>query len=1321
METVLAVIVLVIVYSIHHLFIREQRDEKLKNAGLAFIVKHAIAFLYLKFLRLRRQHPDYVYNKSFEDPVSLGLLPHKKQWDHELPHPFDSSSKNSDEVAFHGVNSKGACLVVYLIRRPDNFADVWLYIKLADGKCYSLPNLPTTANYVGTNNSFVAHGLKLQCLSPMRRWRITFNGLLKTSPSTNPLITMHVKFQFIWSAMSPIYDFFNDTPTNLIASATAGEKWQNNLPDIKKLRTILNKYEQCGYIMGTVAIDNKEEELYLWGTRNRSYATLRAEPSYHALHLIGVGKTGSIISVGALNIPGIISDFQYGFVTSGNGSVYPIDTSNISLFQLYADGLPPTIRYAKVNANGKLWKMQIDNIEAKTNIGTTFFSELQLSSATLNKISAQSICIFYHKLRPETLKEKHVPHFIPFLKDNEDCRDFFITALTNLSNKQLKFLGGKGVSLVRLHQIADIEKNFYVPYGIVVSFNAYQELISNQDLLAEISTLENVTWRKTNDDLRETCKRIVKFVEDYPLPVSIASSITNKLSEIFGTEFISKSFAIRSTAEGEDSDELSCAGQMETFLNIVGIDEIYKAVMKCWASQFSYRAIEYKRMNGQAINTPMAVIIQEMVKADSSGVMFTCDPVTSNPNYITISANYGLGESVVSGSSEADTISLKRNYDNQLSIFSSEIGLKKTKIVSKESGGVHEINNVEINKLCLNEDQIFQLGKIALLVEEYFGNLRDIEWAIRKNDVYLLQTRPITSVDKENDFVIKHELDGPWKSESEYITKANVGEVFPGSVSPITISATTKMLDIAGQIKAKKRKIEEGTFCPFFFRGMVIANSHVFLNLIDCLYRYNPEKASALSNSSLISLFGRILENDDEFRQRGIDRYSGNRSRMQTAWRLGYLFYDIYNSKKLLDKTMTRYADFEISVTDFNSSLELYKEICQKLHHLEEPCIAHLVCTVSSSIWNSAVLSNLAKAQNGWTTEVYADFAFLTSNINSIESASVPAAIDELTSIISKYIGKEDFQKMEINKVFSWLNNNLEISKKFQEFIKKHGHRCVKEFDIYSKTWRMDPLPLMKILQNSVGKTVKVREKQMDTKLLLNKIKSPLTKGQKRILQFVLPRCRKAVEYRETTKSLVIKVIDSFREAFNHLGQLLVNEGKLFNKEHIFFFTLEELDIFLKTRSARLLSKAISRHKIYNELDCLKFPEIIHGIPDTYYKKCLIENNGNPASIIMKGTPVSQGIVKGMARVITDIKEANSICEGEILITYSTDIGWSPYFPLISGLVTELGGLISHGAVVAREYGLPCIVGVHSASEIFHTGDIVLLDGNNGILQKIIE
>ncbi|GFY37326.1 putative phosphoenolpyruvate synthase [Trichonephila inaurata madagascariensis] len=197
----------------------------------------------------------------------------------------------------------------------------------------------------------------------------------------------------------------------------------------------------------------------------------------------------------------------------------------------------------------------------------------------------------------------------------------------------------------------------------------------------------------------------------------------------------------------------------------------------------------------------------------------------------------------------------------------------------------------------------------------------------------------------------------------------------------------------------------------------------------------------------------------------------------------------------------------------------------------------------------------------------------------------------------------------------------------------------------------------------------------------------PLDFISKCLLRFVLPNCRRAIRAREAGKSLTIKSFHHWRKGYRHLGKLMVSEGRLPNEELIFFLTLDEINDLLITRSPSIISRANSRMKMYPTLDKYKFPEIMKGLP----------------------------------KPVNDEDESAETYEfpDEILITYSTDIGWSPYFPIISGVVTELGGLISHGAVVSREYGLPCVVGLQGATKNFRTGDYVLLDGKKGVLQRL--
>ncbi|GBO45811.1 Putative phosphoenolpyruvate synthase, partial [Araneus ventricosus] len=188
------------------------------------------------------------------------------------------------------------------------------------------------------------------------------------------------------------------------------------------------------------------------------------------------------------------------------------------------------------------------------------------------------------------------------------------------------------------------------------------------------------------------------------------------LKDIFGEEVTDHKFAVRSSATGEDTAAMSAAGQMDTFLGIQGFKEIFAAVKKCWASQFGHIAIEYKRRNGQILNSPMAVVVQDMVPSEVSGVMFTCDPVTNNPSVITITANYGLGETVVSGSVEPDTFVLKRKEGGKLEIEEVVVGAKHQRMVMQDSGGTatEDIDENSRNEACLSKETVKCLGRLGV-------------------------------------------------------------------------------------------------------------------------------------------------------------------------------------------------------------------------------------------------------------------------------------------------------------------------------------------------------------------------------------------------------------------------------------------------------------------------------------------------------------------------------------------------------------------------------------------------------------------------------
>jgi len=322
-----------------------------------------------------------------------------------------------------------------------------------------------------------------------------------------------------------------------------------------------------------------------------------------------------------------------------------------------------------------------------------------------------------------------------------------------------------------------------------------------------------------------------------------------------------------------------------------------------------------------------------------------------------------------------------------------------------------------------------------------------------------------------------------------------------------------------------------------------------------------------------------------------------------------------------------------------------------------------------------------------WTPELYGEMAQLFGSISNVESADVPVALKELAKAINEENGAE-FIRKSTKEAVEWLQNSSgRAGDLFRIFLKRHGHRSIKEFDLSTETWDLNPSSLVAVLQSMISNPVSLEDAKKDSRIDPDEWLQVAPPSKIRALKFFVPRCRSAVGYREKTKSLLIRTIHCFRLAYRRLAEFLVAEGRIPDSGLVFYFTQSELRDLIRSRGAAavLISKAIRRRKLHPELDSLVFAELNLGIPKPILQE-VGQLEATEGSLELKGTPVFKGRIKARACVALNLEEAKGIQAGDILITRSTDIGWSPYFPLLSGVVTELGGLISHGAVVAREY-----------------------------------
>lgn len=457
-------------------------------------------------------------------------------------------------------------------------------------------------------------------------------------------------------------------------------------------------------------------------------------------------------------------------------------------------------------------------------------------------------------------------------------------------------------------------------------------------------------------------------------------------------------------------------------------------------------------------------------------------------------------------------------------------------------------------------------------------------------------------------------------------------------------------------------------------------------------------------------------------------RHGRERFGVITEWKNVYLFLHLLYLKVTMGRRAVveyyqdKYKDYQEVQGRAVSASALYAEITRRIPDLLEVSKAHTTTSMIASTTQTIAFIMLADGRKELSKENVSDMANLLSSCTCVESAEVPSALQELSMVICKSEEAEEFLAMSPDEAQVWLQSHPgRVGNVFRRFLSRHGHRGLNELDLYSNSWRVNPHSLMTTLQmmtqHPLGDSSASRS-PVDLDDLLEELQSPISRGSRRALRFLLPVCRESVGMREATKSILIRVIDGLRGRYRELGGLLVSEGRLPDPELVFFLKHSELEQLAVGSCPSLVAKATGKRRLYSHLENLRFQEFSFGTPHPMKKEdqsCRREGEG----VSLPGTPVCHGKVKATARVVTKLQDADSIRSGDILVTVSTDIGWSPYFPLLAGVVTELGGLFSHGAVVAREYGLPCLVGVVGATSALQSGDQVLLDSTSGTLSLL--
>lgn len=1234
---------------------------------------------------------------------------------------LDKDSYGIDTVYFGAYNKDGVRLITRVARRHNRTAEVWLLLEVPGVGRLQHPLHPDTLVCNTAGNRYSAGGLKIEMIEPMKKWRVCYNGQMKFFETDN---LVPVQFSLTWQTVTDPFSFDTDMNQSALADAVAREPWTKQFWSALR-STHQTHYEQWGEFRGKINITGYgEKQVILKSVRDHSFGVRDWRSFYrYSIHFIYL-ENGTMIQTGVVSSPATMSHIKIGYLMHANGAMCSVSDIDLKLWEVAPDGGPINNYSFTFYAGGKKYNTVVEGDWTPTwyhhdDRGSKVYEKF--CNYKVNGVSGFGLVEFHYR-NPNG--EPYVPpESVPMLAgesdDDEDLRpytDALTLTFQDVACCHGNLVGGKGAQLGQLTSIQD-KVNVVVPKGFCVTLQAFtKQLEVNPGISHSIDRIISILRDGCHDNLQTACSDTVELIASTPVCSQVSDNIAAVLSRIF-TDVDNVFLAVRSSAAGEDGSEASSAGQMETYLGVKGQKQVIDAVRKCWASAFTYQAVQYRRMNGQHIKVCVGVAIQEMVQSEVSGVLFTNNPVNGSANQILINASYGLGEAVVSGKTTPDTITVLRSWDDKLTVGHKDLGEKSVSITVKEQGGVVEQETKQQNTCCMTDERILKLSTIAVQVEHYFGSSRDIEWAMYKDQFYLLQARPITTLDQETEEDLLHEFDDPLVTGREFLTTGNIGEMMPGAVTPLTNSMFKSAINYA--LVGFAEIISAGPLTKHPDNMVVSCCGTLFINmtLIDTLAVNN---IIGKKDAAELNLIGQAV---DELPYEDVADYCGGKLSFFKRIAVFLASFGKFKDRgSRCDAWFDRVKNYTIG-EGTTCCKEFYKDLDSKIKDYYDIWETSLVKSGQSGTWATVVVQTLLQGKTEYTTEICADVALLLSKCDEVYSAEVPTAIQNLAKEIEKAGCKDQFLSSSDKECVEILRNDKygELKLAFETFLEDHGHRYVREAEFYERSWRSQPEKLVKSLKIVLKSKLydKKPRETLSCEQAIAKIKTPLPWSAKQVLKWVLPKARKAVGQREWGKSLSIKVADKFKEAYWKLADMMVKEGRLPERELLFFLTHTEIAKLLETRSPRLISRSIRRKKLYPKQMGLKFQKMNQGRPIPMVEEDL--SSQRKATFSLKGMPVCHGVVTGVCRVVKNLQEADAIQAGDILIVLYTDVGWSPYFPLLSGLVTEIGGLVSHGAVVAREFGLPCIVNVPNATNLFQSGDFVRLDGHSGTIERLEE
>jgi len=858
----------------------------------------------------------------------------------------------------------------------------------------------------------------------------------------------------------------------------------------------------------------------------------------------------------------------------------------------------------------------------------------------------------------------------------------YVLHFQEIDQTKVAVVGGKGAHLAELSQIEGIR----VPAGFCVTTDAFQRVVAQASSIDDRLDRLSRVKPDNREAIRALSAEVRQSVEGIAIPDDLAAEITGSVARL-GEQ---AAYAVRSSATAEDMPTASFAGQQDTYLNVLGPAAILQHVSRCWASLFTERAVTYRLRNGfEHRKVQMAVVVQQMVVPQAAGILFTADPVTSNRKVVCVEASFGLGEALVSGLVNADVYKVR---DGE--VVAKTVATKRLAIHAAPAGGTEElaIEPERQEQPALTDAQIVRLAQLGRRIEARFGHPQDIEWCLADDGFQIVQSRPITTL-----FPI------PATSDQENHVYVSVGhqQMMTDPMKPLGLSLWQL---------TTPRPMSEAAGRLFVDVTRALSSPASRAGHLKALGRSDPLIGDALKTILERGDFIPILPDVDSDRTPA----GGPPAPIET---------DPAIVAELIERTQTSIATLKRDIRTRSGSalLDFILADIQELKRLLfDPRGFQVFMSAMEATWW------LNEQMQAWLGEKNVADTLTQSAPHNVTSEMGLALLDVADVIRPHPNVVAVLQNVEDDGFLDelpTLAGGREARDAIRAYLDKYGMRCVGEIDITRPRWSERPTTLVPMILGNVknfepcaGKRRLEQGRQEAWKKeqeLLARLRA-LPGGEQKAEETkrMIDRVRTFIGYREYPKYGMVSRYFVYKQALLEEAERLVQAHVLGEKEDIFYLRFQELHDVVRT--GQVDEQLIRQRKdAFRSYQALTPPRVLtsdgEAIAGAYRRDDV------PAGALV-GLPVSAGTIEGRARVILDIAQGD-LDAGDILVTAYTDPSWTPLFLAIKGLVTEVGGLMTHGAVIAREYGLPAVVGVEHATELIRDGQRIRVHGTDGYVE----